>query len=386
MSTEHPRVLILGAGFGGLSAAHTLRQEVGEMVDLVLVDIAPSFSMGLRKLWFLDGRTGRGEGVRDRSNLSGRGIPFRQAAVEAIDLDRRWVQVDGDAMGFDFLVVALGAMPRADLVPGDAAANPNLYTVDGAEEAGRRLADLEQGRILIVIAGVPYKCPPAPYEAAFIMDDVFRRTGRRDRIEIEVITPQPMSIPAAGPAACTHVEGHLKAKGIRFRPKTTIEGVDRDRVTLAGGDTLEGDLVILVPPHRPPAPVKESGLCGDGEWVPVDTATLASAHENVFAIGDVVDMATGAGLPFPKAGVFAERHGEVVGRNIAAMVAGRDPEESFDGYGYCFLESGGGMASMVKGNFLAAPPDVAITEASPEHLEAKVAFERERLERWFRPD
>lgn len=377
------RVLILGGGFGGLSAAHTLRAEAGEAVDVTVVDRSPTFMMGLRKLWFLDGRTKRGEGERARSGLDRAGIRFRQGTVEAIDPAGREVRVDEDALPFDFLVVALGAQARPDLVPGEVDGNPNVYSVDGAEASGRRLAELDRGRVVVAVAGVPYKCPPAAYEAAFLVDDVLRRAGRRDNVGIDVLTPQPMSIPAAGPVACAHVEGRLGSRNIGFHTNIKLERLDPGRVVLAGGEAMEADLLMVIPPHRPPQVVADGGLIPKGEWVTVDPRTLATEHDCVFAIGDVVAMETGGGLPFPKAGVFAERHGEVVGRNIAATVSGREPADTFDGVGLCFLEVGGGEASFVSGNFLASPPEVTIADPSPEHLQFKLTFERERLDRWL---
>lgn len=377
------RVLILGGGFGGLSAAHTVRAEAGESVDVTVVDRSPTFMMGLRKLWFLDGRTTRGEGERARSGLERAGIRFRQGTVEAIDPAGHEVRVDGEALAFDFLVVALGAQARPDLVPGEKDGNPNLFSVDGAEASGRRLADLERGRVIVAVAGVPYKCPPAAYEAAFLVDDVLRRAGRRDNVAIDVLTPQPMSIPAAGPVACAHVEGRLGTRNIGFHPNAKLERLDPGRAVLAGGEAMEAELLMVVPPHRPPQVVADAGLIPKGEWVTVDSRTLATGHDRVFAIGDVVAMETGGGLPFPKAGVFAEQHGQVVGRNIAALVGGGEPADTFDGVGLCFLEIGGGEASFVSGNFLASPPEVTIADPSPEHLESKIAFERERLDRWL---
>src|SRR3972149_5555365 len=194
-----PRVLILGAGFGGLAAATTLRRAAGDRVDLLVVDAVPAFMMGLRKLWLLDGRGTRAEGTRDRRTLPARAIPCRQGKVAAIDLAGRWVAVDGDRLLYDYLIVALGAEPRLDLIPGGVAGAYNLYSPDEAEALGRRLSDFDRGRILIAIAGLPYKCPPAPYEAAFIIEAMLRRAGRRSSVEIEVITPQPMSLPVAGP-------------------------------------------------------------------------------------------------------------------------------------------------------------------------------------------
>lgn len=378
-----PRVLILGGGFGGLAAAFTLRAEAGEQADLLLVDESPAFMMGLRKLWLLDGRSTRADGTRDRTRLADSRIPFRQGRVDGIDLGGRWVAVDGERTAYDFLIVALGAQPRLDLVSGGVDGALNLYTADGAEALGQRLQSFERGRIVIAIAGLPYKCPPAPYEAAFLIDDLLRRTGRRPSVEIEVVTPQPVSLPVAGPAACARVEGTMAERQIRFRPKSQVQRAEATQVVLADGTVIPGDLVILVPPHRPPAVVKASGLTGDSEWVRADRQTLATAAEGVFAVGDLTEIPISGGQMLPKAGIFAERQGHVVGRNLAEVIAGREPDARFDGRGYCFIEVGEGQASMVDGNFFSDPLDVDVLTPAAEHLAAKVAFERERLLQWF---
>jgi len=191
---------------------------------------------------------------------------------------------------------------------------------------------------------------------------MLRRTQRREQVNLEVVTPQPMSIPAAGTAACNSVEGRLEGKGIAFRPNAKIERIEAGRAVLEG-ETVAADLLIVVLPHRPPAPVQQSGLTGDGAWVQVDPKTLATPHDGVFAIGDSVEMKTGAGLPFPKAGVFAERHGEVVARNIAASISGADPPAAFDGEGFCFLEIGGGSAATVEGTWLCRRRSKSATQA-----------------------
>ncbi|MFY9616127.1 MAG: FAD/NAD(P)-binding oxidoreductase [Candidatus Dormiibacterota bacterium] len=375
------RVLILGGGFGGLTVAHTLKQTA-PTAELLVVDQSPDFVMGLRKLWTLDGRSSPGDGTRPRSALQRLGIPFRQDTVQAIDLDRRSVRVGSDDLPWDFLVIALGAQGRPDLIPGGLGDNPDMYTFEGAAQGAARLNEIREGRIAIVIAGLPIKCPPAPYEAAMLVDGMLRRMQRRAQVRVEVITPQPMSIPAAGVVACNSVEDQLQGRDIDFRPNAKIVRVEKGRVVLEG-ETVSADLLLVVPPHRPPNPVQQSGLTGDGAWIQVDPATLATPHEGVFAIGDVVEMKTGAGLPFPKAGVFAERHGQVVGENIAAQINGSQPAATFEGDGYCFLEVGDGEASSVRGNFLANPPSVTIADPSEATLEAKHLFEEERLARWF---
>ncbi|MDR7474597.1 MAG: FAD/NAD(P)-binding oxidoreductase [Armatimonadota bacterium] len=377
-----PRVVILGGGFGGLAAATTLRQALGDRVDLLVVDAAPDFMMGLRQLWLLDGRATRAEGTRDRRTLPERAIPFRQGRVEAIDPERRRVAVDGDSLGYDYLIVALGAQPRSDLIPGGAAGGYNLYLPEEAEALGHRLRDLERGRILIAIAGLPYKCPPAPYEAAFIIEALLRRTGRRPAVELEVLTPQAMSLPVAGPAVCAQVEGTLAARRISFRTRAQVQRVEARRVLLADGSQVTADVVVYVPPHRPSQAITASGLA-DGEWIRPDPRTLATKAERVFALGDITEIPLAGGQALPKAGVFAERQGEVVARNLADLLAGREPVARFDGAGYCFIEVGDGKATTVDGRFFADPPDVRVADPTAESLAAKEAFERERLQRWF---
>ena len=381
---SRPRVVILGAGFGGLSAAYTIKAEAPD-ADILLIDRRPDFQMGLRKLWVLEGSSAPEDGARARSLLNGRGLRFLEAAATSIDLAKNEVVTEQEHAGYDFLVIALGAEGRADLIPGGGLAdNPNLYSMEGVVDAHRRLEQMQSGRIAIVIAGLPYKCPPAAYEAAFLIDDILRRTGRREKVSLDVLTPQPTSIPSAGTAACTAVEGRMDQRDINFTSSAKIKALERGRVVMESGN-FDADLLLVIPPHRPPSVVASAGLGGEGGFIAVDPKTMKTEHDNVYAVGDVVAMKTGAGLPFPKAGVFAEAHGNVAGRNIAATINGKEPDAAFDGNGYCFMEVGGGAATSVKGNFLTAPPQVTVAEAGPEHLAAKRTFEAERLERWFGP-
>ncbi|MDQ7851270.1 MAG: FAD-dependent oxidoreductase, partial [Armatimonadota bacterium] len=234
----------------------------------------------------------------------------------------------------------------------------------------------------IAIAGLPYKCPPAPYEAAFIIEALLRRTGRRPAVELEVLTPQAMSLPVAGPAVCAQVEGTLAARRISFRTRAQVQRVEARRVLLADGSQVTADVVVYVPPHRPSQAITASGLA-DGEWIRPDPRTLATKAERVFALGDITEIPLAGGQALPKAGVFAERQGEVVARNLADLLAGREPVARFDGAGYCFIEVGDGKATTVDGRFFADPPDVRVADPTAESLAAKEAFERERLQRWF---
>lgn len=378
------KIVILGGGFGGITAAQELSHAVGPEHNIVLIERAPVFMMGLRKLWMVTGRGTRQEGERQLAELQASSVEVRQATVQTIDVRTRSVRTDAGTVAFDYLVIALGAEPRPDLVPGFSPDAYNLYGVADAERLGQRIREFRGGRIVIAILGVPYKCPPAPYEAAMLLDDVFRRRGTRGDIQIQVSTPQPMSLPVVGPQNCAQVEGLLAAKGIGFTPNRKVTRLEGSTLVFEDGARVEADLVIGVPPHRPPALVKESGLQMRGEWVTVDPATLRTSASGVFAVGDVNEIPLANGLPLPKAGLFAESQAKVVAGQIIAELRRAPAPPPFDGVGYCFIETGGGQATMVQGHFLASPaPAIIIAPPSAQALQQKIEFEHSRLLSWF---
>jgi sulfide:quinone oxidoreductase len=376
------RTLVLGAGFGGLAVAHELRRLLGEGHEIVLVDRRERFAMGLRKLWELVGHSTVAEGSRPRSRVGG-GVDFRLADVEAIDPDRRGATVGGEWISGDHLVIALGAEPRPDLVPGLAEHGHDVWDVAEVARARGALARFDGGRVLVVIAGVPYTCPPAPYECAMLVADALRARGVRDRAEIEVSTVTPILLPAAGAEGSAFVAELLGRHGIVSNAGRAVERVEPGRVLFAD-DEQPFDLLIGVPPHRPPAVVGESGLAGESGWIEVDAGTLETRAAGVYAIGDVTAIPLANGLPMPKAGVIAELEGRRVAAAIAADVRGDSPPPPFDGRGFCFLETGLAEATYVEGDFYASPaPRVAIREPSAESADAKRRFESERLASWF---
>jgi sulfide:quinone oxidoreductase len=377
------RTLILGGGFGGITVAIQLRRELGDGHDIVLIDGQERFAMGLRKLWALVGIGSYDDGSRSRRRLEGGGVRFLQNRVTHIDPQARRVETDGDELEGDFLVVALGAQPRADLVPGLAEHAHNVWDAEGVPGLRDALAEFSGGRIAVVISGVPYTCPPAPYECCMLVDDHLRERGLRERVEIVVATLQPMLLPNAGEAGSAWLAEQLTERGIEFHVKRKVERVEPGRFVFADG-ALEADLMIGVPPHRAPRVVTDSGLTNDGDWVGVDPSTLTTRYPNVFAIGDVTQIKLANGLPLPKAGVMAELEGQRVAAAIAAKVRGDAAPEGFDGRGFCFIELGREQAALLQGDFFATPePRIELEEASVGHAEQKHRFEAERLERWF---
>jgi len=377
------RIVILGGGFGGITAALELRHALSSEHQVTLVDRRGDFMMGLRKLWVLIGRGSRQEGTRSLDALHARGVQVRRATVTEVDIRTRTVRTDAGNLSFDYLIVALGAEPRTDLIPGFGPPAFNLYDPDDVERLASRVRTFREGRILVAVLGVPYKCPPAPCEAAMMLDDLFRTRGLRDGVEIHASTPQPMSLPVVGAAGCAQVEGQLAGKGIAFAPNCKVVKVNGSTL-VSDGTTIQADLLIGVPPHRPPAVVRQSGLAMRGEWISVDPATLRTSVDGIFAIGDVVEIPLANGMALPKAGIFAEEQAKVVAAQIAGELTTRPQPAPYTGQGYCFIEVGREQASMVQGDFFATPaPAVRVTPPSADAYRQKVEFERSRLRSWF---
>jgi sulfide:quinone oxidoreductase len=375
--------VILGGGFGGLTAADELRDRLGVEHEIVVIDRSPSFMMGLRKLWELVGLGSMAEGSRDRAILEGRGIRFLQREILSLDPSSRRVETDGGPIDGAYLVVALGAEPRPDLVPGLAEHGHDVWSPAGVPGMRAALDGFDGGEIAIVITGVPYACPPAPFECAMLLDDYLRQRGLRERSGIVVSTLKPILLPNAGPEGSAWLADQLTARGIRYHTSRTVQRVEAGRVLFEDGD-LGFDLLVGVPPHRPPSVIAGSELSGPGGWVHVDPASLGTDFEGVYAIGDVTKIGLANGLALPKAGVMAELEGRRVAAAIAAAVTGAPSPPPFDGRGYCFLEMGTSSAAFIEGEFFATPePRVFVRAESREHAEEKHRFEAERLQRWF---
>lgn len=379
-----PTVVILGGGFGGLAAAHALRTDHPE-IDVTLVDRRDHFYMGFAKLWDLGGLRPLAEGTRPLAALRERGVDYRRTEITAVDpVSRRVDTADGPIDG-DALVVALGAAKSArhlDWLAGERA--HDVY--DGAALPGIH-ADLdavEEGRVVVAILGGPFQCPPAPFEAALLVDEHLRRRDVRDRVEVTISTPQPITLPVAGVDASRYVASHLGERGIRLLAEHAVADVDAAAraIDYATGLSLPYEVCLGVPASTPPALVAASGLSGPSGFIEPDARTLRTGFERVYAVGDCTHVPNAVGA-LPKAGVFAAAEGAVAARNAAADLVGGE-EARFDGYGYCFLELPGERVAFVEGDFLAEPrPRVTLTDADHAQFLRKQAFERERLDAWL---
>jgi sulfide:quinone oxidoreductase len=374
------RVLILGGGFGGIATAVALRDQLEPADQIVLVDRRTSFVMGLRKNWVLSGEASLADGTRRLADLERPGMTVIQGSITAIHPAELAADVDGRRLEADALVVALGTERDADQVPGFREFAIDAYDRDATARGREAIERLTSGRVVIGIFGVPYPCPPGPFELAMLLVSRFER--RRAAASVTIFSPLPLSLPILGSAGCATVEARLAGAGVEFLAARQATAVVDGAVEF-GEDRVTFDLLLGVPPHRAPAVVADAGLTRGGAWIPVARLTLETDFPGVYAIGDVTAIPLANGQLLPKAGVFAEAQGKVVAERIAAAFAGRTAAATFTGEGACFFELGAGTAAMVAGRFLADPPDVRLTEPGPEHLAAKRAFEADRLRSWF---
>jgi sulfide:quinone oxidoreductase len=371
-------ILILGGGFGGLAAAHELRARLPDNHEVTVVAADDRFYAGFAKLWDLVGTRPLEQGTASLSILEQHGIHFVQTRVTAIDPSERRVETEAGSFSADFLLVALGAGPGPERFSKLHGPAHDLYDANELPQMRADLADLDAGTLAVAILGAPYKCPPAPYEAALLLDEHLRGRDVRDAIELVVSTPQPMTLPAAGPEISHFVAEALKDRDIELRTEQSVQAIDVDSrtVSFAGDRQLEYALLLAVPQAVPPQVVVDSPLAGEGGWIQPDRETLHTRFERVYAAGDCTAS------PPPKAGIFAEAGARVAARNIAAEIDG-GPGDRFDGTGYCFLEFPGRRASTLEGHFFAQPPEVRLAEPDAETFARKQAFETERLRDWL---
>lgn len=304
--------------------------------------------------------------------------------VAARGLRRRHATSQSE-VAFDRLVIALGADLAPDTLDGFTEAAHNVYTLDGAIAAAAVLRRFDGGRLAIMVSSLPYKCPAAPYETAFLVEALLLHRGVRERTSIDPYTPEPAPMPTAGRVLGAALAAMLAERGITFHPNQTVERIDAAAAELVLGDGRRAgfDLLLGVPTHRAPAVLASTGLPAANGFVPVDPATLATSVEGVFALGDVTTIPVTGGKFLPKAGVFAEAQAKVIAGNLAAELTGKPGTARFDGAGACFVELGDGRAALAIGDFYAPEgPQVRLRRPGRQWHLAKIAFEQYWMRRY----
>ena len=373
---EH--VVVLGAGFGGLELSSRLSDSLAGEVNVTLIDQNDGFTFGFSKLDILFNGLSSDAARIPYRELVKPGVEFRQERITAIDPAARRVTTDQGSYDADILVVALGAEYDVAATPGFAEGGLEYYSIAGAERMRDALPAFTGGTILIGVLGQPYKCPPAPFEGAYLLHDQLVERGIREQTEIRVVAPMTAPVPVT-PEVSQRFLDELAARDIEYMGQNRVVELDpaAKEAVLESGERLPYDLFVGIPIHRVPPVVAESGLAPSG-WVAVDRDTLLTPFPDVYAVGDCV------AIPMAKAGVFAENAAGVAADGIVARFRGEELGRRYEGEGNCYLEFGSGRVAKVEANFLGGPsPTATVVGPSADLAAEKATFASSRRARWF---
>jgi sulfide:quinone oxidoreductase len=372
------RVIVLGAGFGGLELVTMLSEALGDDAGVTLIDGSDAFVFGYAKLDVLFGRAALDDVRLPYTCIAKPGVRFLRETITAIDPEARRVTTDSAVHEADVLVVALGADYDFAATPGLLEGGNEFYSVAGAERLRSVLPTFTRGRAIVGVCGAPFKCPPAPSEAVLLLHDFLSERGVRDACEISLVMPFGTPIPPS-PDTSDALLTAFAERGIEFVPGRRVSSLDSARgvAVLDDGTELPYDLFLGVPKHRAPDVVLESGMTEDG-YIPVDSGSLETRFPNVYAVGDVATVGV------PKAGVFAEGAARVVAASLVARLKEAEQPPAFDGRGACYIEFGSGRVGRVDIDFFSGPkPKGTLRDPSPELVAEKQHFGASRRARWF---
>ena len=372
------RILVLGAGFGGLELSAALSSALGQDADITLFDKADGFVFGFSKLDVMFGKRRPAEVFYSYRDINKPGLRFAQATITAIDPQARRVDTNAGSFDGDIIILALGADLDPAATPGLAEAGQEFYTNQGAFAARDVLARFGGGQVIVGVTSTPFKCPPAPSETALLLHDYLTERGLRRKSTISLVMPLGTPLPPSPPASRALLAAFAE-RGIAWHPDLLVDRLDPGRkvAVLSDGTEMPYDLFLGVPRHKVPRVVQESGLAVGG-WVPVSPLTLETAFPDVYALGDVTSVGTA------KAGVFSEGQALVVASQIIARLRGTPGAVTYDGRGTCYVEFGRDQVGRVNVTFPPGRAPFGDLEGPSELIAAdKAYFGTSRIQRWF---
>src|SRR3990170_29949 len=338
------RVLVLGGGVGGTLAANLLSKELGREANVTVVDPTGMHHYQPGYLYVTLGQANGRWLVRDERTLLRREVDLVVEKAIRVHPEAGTVQLErGGSLGWDYLVMSTGARLVHDQVPGLVEGSHGFYSLEDAQRLREALNRFHGGRVLVGIAGIPYKCPPAPVEFVFMLEDHLRKRGIRERSEVTLLSPLNRAFTIE--SASKVVQPIMEERGIGLTTFFNVEEVDASAGTVSSleGEKAEDDLLVLVPPHRGQQVVTDSGLADGSGWLPTDRHTLqVGGQERIFAMGDATD------LPISKSGSTAHFEAPVVASRIASLIRGTAPKTNYGGRVLCFLETGRGKGTVLR--------------------------------------
>jgi sulfide:quinone oxidoreductase len=312
---------VLGGGSGGVAVAAELGRALGETNDVILIDRNAHHVYMPALLMLMTGDRTAQDITRGLDRLARHRVQVRLATIEGIEPDTKTVRLNDGPLIYDYLVISLGLQTHPETISGYHEGVQHAWELEAAERCRDALVRFRGGNIVVGLPPGPYRCPPAPYETLFQMDWHLRRRGIRDQSKIHFFSPnaEPTRTAENVPA---WLDSHARQRGVDMHYGFAIAEIDADgrRVLGTDGAELRYNLLFMVPPHRPPRALLDSGIAGPA-GVPVDPETLTTRWENVWAIGDAADF------PGSKAGVVAHQQAAVVAHNIAVRLGKEKHEE-----------------------------------------------------------
>jgi sulfide:quinone oxidoreductase len=362
-------VVILGGGVGGTIAANLIAKQTQGRAHVTIVDPTGIHVYQPGFLYVAVGQEQPSALQRPEAQLLRHDVSLVVDRATRVEPAAHTVTLEsGRRLRYDKLLLATGSRTLMGEVPGALGAH-DFYTMAGAKRLFQALKAFQHGTIVIGVAGIPYKCPPAPVEFAFLLDDYLRARGIRDKTEVKLLSPLNRAFTIE--ATSKLVQPILAERDIELIGFFNVESVDpvAKTVTSLEGETVAYDLLILVPPHRGQQVIEASSLGDERGWVPVDKNTLKHTElADIWAVGDTTN------IPISKSGSVAHYEATVAAAEIAAEVKGEaPPTHVYDGKVMCFLETGQGKATTIQFDY--DHPPVSPTPARRWHW-AKALFNK----------
>jgi sulfide:quinone oxidoreductase len=347
------RVLILGGGVGGTLTANLLVRKLGHEIrrgdaTVTVVDATGRHTYQPGFMYIAMGGERAEKLTRSERSLLDRRVQLVVGDVVRVDEADQLVELkDGQRLAYTQLIIASGSRILPESIEHFDTEAHHFYTAAAAAKLRKALDAFKGGRVVIGIASMPYKCPPAPLEVAFLIEAELRERGLRAKSEMHYCSPigRAFTIESVSEMATPILE----EKGIELHTFFNVEAIDPERKVVQSleGEELPYDLLVLVPPHKGAQFVIDSGLApAPGGWLPTDRATLqVGGRPNVFALGDATD------LPLSKAGSTAHFEAPVVAERVAAAVQGRPVDHKHGDYlgkVMCFFEIGDGKGTLLQ--------------------------------------
>ncbi|MFC2103793.1 NAD(P)/FAD-dependent oxidoreductase [Bacteroidota bacterium] len=351
------KILILGSGTGGTIMANKLRKSLDrEEWDITIVDKHKTHYYQPGFLFIPFGIYNKQDVIKQKADFIPAGVNIIYSDIDKIVPEENKVFLDGGkTLNYDFLIIATGTRVDPDETPGLKGELWHkeifdFYTIEGAVALREYFETWQGGELVVNIAELPFKCPVAPLEFAFLADEYFTKAGIREKVNITYVTPLAGAF--TKPKATKMLGELLEEKNIKVIPDFYIESVDNKekKIRSYDGQEIPFDVLTIVPVNKGDDMIERSGMGDDLNFIPTDKETMRSEKfENIFVLGDA------ANIPTSKAGSVVHFASEVVYENLLCAIKGRQLRAKFDGHSNCYIETGFGKGSIIDFNYITEP-------------------------------